>query len=87
MSACEDESISTPTECRLTRKPRRPMADGTCPEGYIKQEGFLLPTCLPIPPIQYTCFKDDPRLCVRPRSIVSTYPPIEVAYPTPLQQE
>lgn len=81
MSSCEDESISTPTECRFTRKPRRPMADGTCPEGYEKQEGFLLPTCLPVPPAGYTCFKDDPRLCVRPRTFFTTYAPLETAYP------
>lgn len=82
MSVCEDESISTLTECRIVREPKRPNADGSCPEKYEKIEGFLLPTCLPIVPSSYTCYKDDPRLCVRPRPIMtSTYPPLEIAYP------
>lgn len=81
-ATCEDESLSTPTECRMTRKPRRPMADGTCPDGYEKQEGFLLPTCLPVILPEYTCFKEDPRLCTRPRKFFTTYAPMEVVYPS-----
>lgn len=80
--SCEDESISTPTECRLLRQPKRPNADGTCPENYEKIEGFLLPTCLPVPPSSYKCLTKDPRLCARPR-IISSYPPIDLAYPMP----
>lgn len=85
-SFCEDETISTDTECRLVRQPKRPNADGSCPEKYEKVEGFLLPTCLPTPPFSYQCYKDDPRLCYRPRVpiITSTYPPLETAYPATL---
>lgn len=82
MSVCEDESLSTPTECRLTRKPKRPNADGSCPEDYEKIEGFLLPTCLPIVPSSYQCYQNDPRLCYRPRLPTTTYPPLDIAYPT-----
>jgi hypothetical protein len=86
MSACEDETISTTMECRLTRKPRRPNADGSCPENYEKIEGFLLPTCLPIVPSSYQCYPNDPRLCFRPRTMITltTYPPLDIAYPNSL---
>lgn len=80
-SYCEDESISTPDECRITRKPVRPNADGSCPPGHEKMEGFLVPTCLPPPPANYQCLPSDPRLCLRPRP---THPPLSSAYPMPL---
>lgn len=84
MSYCEDESLSTPTECRLLRQPKRPNADGTCPENYEKIEGFLMPTCLPLPPASYHCLSADPRLCARPRIMMSSsYPPMYSAYPMP----
>lgn len=80
MSVCEDESLSTSTECRYLRQPKRPHADGSCPNGYEKIEGFLIPTCMPILASSYVCRKEDPRLCMRPR-MFTTYSPIESAYP------
>lgn len=83
MLSCEDETLSTPTECRLVRPPLRPDASGMCPPTHEKIQGkpFLLPTCLPIVPPIYFCDAQDPRLCVRPR-MVSTYPPLDLAYPS-----
>lgn len=83
MSSCEDEALSTRSECRLVRSPLRPDASGVCPPTHEKIQGkpFLMPTCLPIVPPGYRCDVQDPRLCVRPR-VVSTYPPLHMAYPT-----
>lgn len=79
--SCEDEAVSTPTECRFVREPTQPNADGSCPSNYEKITGFLRPACLPIAPSSYTCLSGDPRLCTRPRRMPTTYPPLTDAYP------
>ena len=89
-SSCENESLSTPTECHLVREPLRPNADGSCPLDYEKIQGekFFIPTCLRKYP-NYMCDINDPRLCIRPRQEIqtlypTTYPTLQTAYPTPL---
>ena len=84
MSVCEDEVISTKYECRFIRNPVRPLANGSCPNGFEKIEGvsFSMPTCLKTLPPTYTCDSKDPRLCFRPRVMMmtTTHPPLALAY-------
>lgn len=82
--SCEEESISTTTECRLIREPHRPRVDGSCPKDHERiSSSFLVPVCLPIVPSSYQCLPKDPRLCVKQRPLMTTYAPLNLAYPSP----